>query len=133
MEKLPEVIVFLCKNCVTESHKLPRQWTCEGMHVRIKEIPCSGKTDAQYILHALESGVAGVCIVTCAQGKCTLAQGNYRAVIRVRTVQKLLIEIGGDPGRVELMHSAENETLATIKERINSTLKRFSNCAVVAH
>lgn len=96
------------------------------MHVRVKEIPCSGKIDAQYIFHALEGGVRGVYIVTCPLGKCTLAQGNYRAEVRVRTVRRLLEEIGGDPGRVEIMHCAEGQSAEQLRGRINEATRAFS-------
>lgn len=82
-QEIPEVVVYLCKNCLPENSRLPVQWTEAGMHVRVREIPCSGKIDAQYLLHALEGGVQGVCVLTCSKGECTLTQGNYRAEIRV--------------------------------------------------
>ena len=43
----------------------------------MREVPCSGKTDGQYLLHALEGGGRGLCVVACPKGECHLAQGNY--------------------------------------------------------
>jgi coenzyme F420-reducing hydrogenase delta subunit len=97
------------------------------LHVRIKEIPCSGKIDAQYILHALEGGLRGVCVVTCPHGVCTLAQGNYRAEVRVRMVQRLLEEIGLDPIRAQLINCAPDETMDHLRGLINEAIHRFSN------
>ena len=93
----PDIIVYLCKNCIPGGKYAPAQWNEAGLHVRIKEIPCSGKIDAQYILHALEGGLRGVCVVTCPQGDCTFMQGNYRAEMRLSTVRRLLEEIGPTP------------------------------------
>jgi coenzyme F420-reducing hydrogenase delta subunit len=104
-----DCIFFLCKNCIPGGKSLPAQWTEAGMHVRIKEIPCSGKIDAQYILHAFEGGVKAVGVIACPQGDCTLSQGNYRAEMRVRTVQRLLAEIGLDPERIELLRCSSDE------------------------
>lgn len=95
--------------------------------MRIKEIPCSGKIDAQYILHALEGGLRGVCVVTCPHGECTLAQGNYRAEVRVRTVQRLLEEIGLDPGRAQLINCSSDETIEHVRGLINEAIHRFSS------
>lgn len=99
------------------------------MHVRVREIPCSGKIDAQYLLHALEGGVHGVCVLTCSKGKCTLTQGNYRAEIRVHTVQRLLKEIGLDPRRAEIINCPDDQSLDKIKIMINDSARRFSGVA----
>jgi len=121
-----EAVIFVCRNCFPGMRFLPAQWSADKIHVRVKEIPCSGKIDAQYILHALEGGVSGVCVVTCAKGKCTLSQGNYRAEIRINTVRRLLEEIGSDPGRVELIRAKDDEQAETIRQRIDQAIQNFS-------
>jgi coenzyme F420-reducing hydrogenase delta subunit len=123
---VPDILVYLCKNCIPEGGKLPAQWSESGLHVRVKEIPCSGKIDAQYILRSLEGGVRGVCVVTCPRGECTLSQGNYRAEIRVKTVQRLLSEIGDDPGRAELIQCPPDATIDGIKGLISGAVRRFT-------
>ena len=128
-QAVPEVIVYVCKNCLPESGRLPVQWTEAGMHVRVREIPCSGKIDAQYLLHALEGGAHGVCVVTCSKGECTLTQGNYRAEIRIRMVQRLLEEIGLDPQRAEIINCLHDQSLDHIKSVINDVVHRFSGVA----
>ena len=97
------VTVYICRQRMPEGGHLPRQWTQDGVHVQVRELPCSGKTDTQYLFHAIEVGARGLLVVTCPQGECRLAQGNYRAEIRVRTVRRLLAEIGMDPERAVLM------------------------------
>lgn len=121
-----DVIIYFCKNCIPGGRYAPVQWTEEGLHVRVKEIPCSGKIDAQYMLHALEGGLLGVCVVTCPHGECTLAQGNYRAEVRVRTVKRLLEEIGLDPGRAQLINCPPDESLEHVRGLINEAVHRFS-------
>ena len=103
------VSVYICHQCIPEGGRLPRQWTQDGIHVRVKELPCSGKTDAQYLFHAIEAGGRGLLVITCPQGECRLAQGNYRAEIRVGTVRRLLAEIGMDPERAVLVHCASDD------------------------
>jgi F420-non-reducing hydrogenase iron-sulfur subunit len=128
-----DIIVFLCKNCVPQSRALPIQWSESGAHVRVKQIPCSGKIDMQYILHAFEGGVQGVVVVACAQGACTLAQGNYRAKMRVQTVQRLLGEIGLDPESVQIVNCAQHETLDNVKTLIGDAVGRIAGVGTAAN
>ena len=128
-QAVPEVIVYVCKNCLPESGRLPVQWTEAGMHVRVREISCSGKIDAQYLLHALEGGAHGVCVLTCSKGECTLTQGNYRAEIRIHMVQRLLEEIGLDSQRAEIINCPQDQSLDHIKSVINDVVHRFSGVA----
>ena len=130
IQAVPDILVFLCKNCIPEGGKLPAQWSESGLHVRVKEIPCSGKIDAQYVLHSLEGGIRGVCVVTCPRGECTLSQGNYRAEIRVKTVQRLLSEIGDDPRRAKLIQCPADATIEGIKGIISDAAKRFAEVAL---
>ena len=90
----PDVIVNVCQNCIPAGRHLPRQWRQDGIHVVVREVPCSGKIESQYLLHALEGVTHGLCVIACPKGKCHLAEGNYRAEIRIRTVKRLLAEIG---------------------------------------
>lgn len=116
----PEILVYVCRNCIPAETRLPRQWRQAGVYVQVKELPCSGKTDAQYLFHALEAGGRGILVVTCPEGKCRLAQGNYRAEIRIRMVQRLLAEIGLAPGRVALLHCGpENDLERLVRDAVN--------------
>ncbi len=107
----PGISVYICHHCIPEGTRFPRQWTQDGVHVRVRALPCSGKTDAQYMFHAMESGARGLLVVTCPKGECHLAQGNYRAEIRVGTVQRLLSEIGMEPERAVLLHCGRGDDL----------------------
>jgi len=117
------VCVFVCRQRIFEGGRLPRQWTQDGVHVQVNELPCSGKTDAQYLFHALEGGARGLLVVACPPGECRLAQGNYRAEIRVRMVKRLLAEIGVEPERVELIHCGPGDDLEGL---IRESVEKFS-------
>ena len=52
----PDVVVYVCTNCIPQGGRLPRQWNQDGAHVLVREVPCSGKMDGQYLFHALEGG-----------------------------------------------------------------------------
>jgi coenzyme F420-reducing hydrogenase delta subunit len=128
-----DVIIYLCKNCIPKGSLLPVQWAEGGMHVRIKEIPCSGKIDAQYMLHALEGGIHGICVVTCPLGECTLSEGNYRSEIRAKTVQRLLAEIGLDPRRAAIVHCPRDVTAEQFNKIVHDAAQSFTGVVTTAH
>lgn len=108
------VTVYICRQCIPQDTRLPRQWMQSGVAVEVTELPCSGKTDVQYLFHAIEAGALGVLVVACPRGECRLAQGNYRAEIRVGMVQRLLAEIGLEPGRIGLLHCTPEANLEAL-------------------
>jgi coenzyme F420-reducing hydrogenase delta subunit len=122
----PDVIVYFCTNCIPEGGRLPRQWMHDGMHVVVREVPCSGKIDGQYLLHAFEGQARGVCVVACPRGECQLAEGNYRAEVRVRTMQRLLAEVGIQPERLELIHVDRDQPPALFQEQIRQAAARIA-------
>jgi coenzyme F420-reducing hydrogenase delta subunit len=125
----PDIVVYVCRNCMPEVGGMPRQWNQDGAHVLVREVPCSGKIDAQYLFHALEAGGHGLCVVACSRGKCSLGEGNYRAEVRVRTVRRLLAEIGLEPERVELLHCASDDHLGEgVEELARGAVQRL--CAL---
>lgn len=123
---MAEFAVYLCKNSLPDISSFPVQWTESGMHVRVKLVPCSGKIDIQYMLHTLEAGRAGICVITCPHGECTLSQGNYRADIRVRSLKNLLGEIGLDPDCVTVIHTPSGSTADDLKGLVDSMVKTLA-------
>ena len=124
----PDVIVYLCRNCIPEGGRFPRQWHQDGAHVVVRETPCSGKTDAQYLFHALEGGARGLCVVACPRGECKLSQGNYRAEVRTGTARRLLAEIGLEPERAELLHCSREDSPSHLDELVRQAVDRI--CAL---
>ncbi len=124
----PDVIVYVCCNSIPGGGRLPRQWTLGEAHILLREVPCSSKNDGQYLLHALEGGVRGLCVVTCPKGACRLAQGNYRAEVRVATVRRLLGEIGIEPERVELVRCGPDDSFEKFEQAIRDAVNRI--CAL---
>ncbi len=124
----PDVVVYVCHNSVPPGAQLPRQWMQDGAHVAVHETPCSGKTDGQYLFHAMEGGAMGLCIVACPLGECHLSQGNYRADIRIRTLRRLLSEAGFEPERAELVHSSANDSPEKFDAQLRGAVQRI--CAL---
>lgn len=128
----PDIIVFICCNCIAQSTRLPRQWHQDGAHVLLREVPCSGKMDGQYLFHAFEGGSRGLCVVACPKGECHLAQGNYRAEIRVRTMQGLLAEIGLEAGRIELLHVSPDDPPERLEPLVRDAVQRVNALGAVS-
>lgn len=126
--KNSDVVVYICVNCNPAVARLPRQWEQDDTHVFVRELPCTGKIDVQYLFHAIEGGARGLCVVACPKGECTLAQGNYRAHVRVGTVQRMLAEIGIEPERIELLHCSSEESPEHLRKLIDDAAARF--CAL---
>ena len=124
----PDIVVYLCANCIPQGSRLPRQWKSGDAQVLVREVPCSGKTDGQYLLHGIEGGERGLCVVACPKGECHLAQGNYRAEIRLRTLQRLLAEIGLEPQRAELVHCSPQDPPERLAESVHAAVERI--CAL---
>ena len=126
----PDIIVYICCNCIAQGARLPRQWQQDGAQVLVREVPCSGKMDGQYLLHAFEGGSRGLCVVACPKGECHLVQGNYRAEIRVQTIRTLLTEIGLGTERLELLHVSPNDPPETLEPLVQDAVRRV--CALGA-
>jgi F420-non-reducing hydrogenase iron-sulfur subunit len=121
-----DVLIYVCHNCTPEGARMPRQWEQQQLHVQVHEVPCSGKIDVQYLFHAFEGGTRGICVFTCPQGECQRAQGNYRAEVRVRTVQRLLTEIGMEADRIALVHSSAQEPADGVERLARAAVERFA-------
>jgi coenzyme F420-reducing hydrogenase delta subunit len=120
-----DAIVYVCHNCMPETLNLPRQWSQEGVHVQVKELPCTGKISIQYVFHAFEGGCRGVCVVACPPGDCRLSQGNYRAEMRINTVRRLLAEAGLEPERAQLIHYSKEDGQEGFEDLIRAVIRGF--------
>ena len=107
---------------------MPRQWKRNDAHVLVRELPCSGKTDQQYLFRAFEGGARGICVVACPRGECQFAEGNYRAEVRIRTLRRLLNEIGLEPERAELVHCSAHDPIDRLEQLVRDAIGRI--CAL---
>jgi coenzyme F420-reducing hydrogenase delta subunit len=99
----PEITAFMCIYCADMAAD-----TAGSLHiqypanVKVVKMPCTGKTDIQYILNAFEHGADGVYVVGCPIGNCHHVRGNERARVRVKAVKELLDQIGIGGQRLEM-------------------------------
>jgi F420-non-reducing hydrogenase iron-sulfur subunit len=124
----PEVVVYVCNRSIPQGASPRQQWKHDGVRVVLHTVPCSGKMDGQYLLHALEGGARGLCIVACPKGECHLGQGNYRAEVRLRTIRRLLGEVGLEPERAELLHCSPNDSPEQFDALLHGAVERI--CAL---
>jgi coenzyme F420-reducing hydrogenase delta subunit len=99
----PEITVFSCIYCAymaaDTAGSLRQQYPA---NIKIIRLPCTGKTDPQYILDAFENGADGVYITACSLGNCHHEHGNERCKARVEHTKEILQEIGIEPERLEI-------------------------------
>ena len=69
-----------------------------------------------------------MCIRDSPKGECHLAQGNYRAEVRIRTLRRLLAEIGLEPGRAELLNCSGEDSPHELGQLIRGAVERI--CAL---
>ena len=124
----PDVVVYICHRSIPQGASPRRQWKHDGARVVVHTVPCSGKMDGQYLLHALEGGARGLCIIACPKGECHLGQGNYRAELRLRTIQRLLGEAGLEAERAELLHCSPNDSPEQFDDLLRGAVERI--CAL---
>ena len=123
-----DVVVYVCANCAAEGGRMARRWDQNGAGVLVQEVPCSGKSDLQYLLHTLEAGALGICVVACPRGECQLGEGNYRAEVRIGTLRRLLVEIGTEPERAQLVHCSSHDPPDRLEQLVREAVGRI--CAL---
>ncbi len=106
MEKFePVIVAFCCHYCAyTAADMAGSQRLPYPPNVKIIQIPCSGKIDAQHIITAFEKGADGVYVAGCLEGDCHFKNGNTRAARRIEFVKKYLTEIGIESDRLEMVN-----------------------------
>ena len=99
----PEIAAFTCNYCGYMAAD-----TAGALHldspanVKLVRLPCTGKTDLQYLLDAFEQGADAVYVVACSLGNCHHVRGNERGRARVERAKGLLATVGLEPERLEM-------------------------------
>ena len=122
----PEITVFSCIYCAymaaDTAGSLRQQYPA---NIKIIRLPCTGKTDPQYILDAFEKGADGVYITACSLGNCHHERGNERCKARVEHTKEILKEIGIEPERLEIFFfsGAMGATFAQIAQEMTQRIR----------
>lgn len=100
---VPEITAFTCSYCgymaADTAGALRHQYPA---NVKVVRLPCTGKTDLQYLLNAFEQGADAVYVVACSLGNCHHVHGNERGKARVERGKRMLQAIGLEPERLEI-------------------------------
>jgi coenzyme F420-reducing hydrogenase delta subunit len=100
---VPQVTAFTCNYCgymaADTAGALREQYP---PNVKLVRLPCTGKTDVQYLLDAFEQGADAVFVVACSLGNCHHVRGNERGRARVARARAMLQQIGVEPERLEM-------------------------------
>jgi coenzyme F420-reducing hydrogenase delta subunit len=113
----PEITVFSCIYCAYMAADTAGSLRHEyPANIKIIRLPCTGKTDPEYILEAFEKGADGVYIAACNLGNCHHERGNERGKARVERTKEILKKIGIEPERLDMffLSGAMGATFANV-------------------
>ena len=101
MQWEPRIVAFFCNWCTYTAADLAGVSRMKyAPNVRIIRVMCSGRVDPQFVLDAFAQGADGVLIGGCHPGDCHYAEGNYKALRRVRMLKRMLARDGDRGGAV---------------------------------
>ncbi len=121
----PEITLFTCIYCGYMAGDTAGALRQEyPANVKIVRLPCTGKTDIQYLLDAFADGADGVMVIACSLGNCHHERGNIRARARVQRTKKMLESIGLEPERLEI-HYVSGGMGATFAECVREMTSRL--------
>jgi len=99
----PKILAFTCNWCTYAGADLA------GLNrmnypadVRLLRLPCSGRVNPQYVLHAFQKGCDGVLVCGCHPGDCHYSTGNYFTRRRMLLYRRYLEYLGIEPERFQI-------------------------------
>ncbi|MHA2295923.1 MAG: hydrogenase iron-sulfur subunit [Candidatus Hodarchaeales archaeon] len=118
----PVITAFTCQWCTYAAADLAGTSRMQyPPNIRIIRIPCTGKMDILYALHALTLS-DGVFISGCLPNQCHYIDGNFKAERRINFLKDVLEEIGVGSKRLE-MHFISASMATTFIEAVNKFLE----------
>jgi heterodisulfide reductase subunit A-like polyferredoxin/coenzyme F420-reducing hydrogenase delta subunit len=105
----PTIVAFCCQNSGLEAARMAESF---GMPLpkglKTVAVPCAGKVDIDYVMHALAEGADGVVIMACYNGNCKSERGSLYASWRAANAQEMLKAIGIEKERIRFATTAAN-------------------------
>lgn len=106
----PVIIGFTCNWCSYRAADLAGTARIKyPPNIRLIRLMCSGRVDPTFILKALSAGADAVMITGCHPGECHYLEQNYKALRRVKMVQRTLTQLGIEPERVKLVWASASQ------------------------
>jgi quinone-modifying oxidoreductase subunit QmoB len=105
----PTIVAFCCQNSGMEAARMADAF---GMPLpkglKTVAVPCAGKVDIDYVMHALAEGADGVVIMACHNGNCKSENGSLFASWRAASAQDKIESIGLEKNRICFATTASN-------------------------
>lgn len=124
----PELTAFTCIYCGYMAADTAGSLRIEyPANVKLVRLPCTGKTDIQYLLDAFDQGADGVYIVACSLGNCHHVRGNERGKARVQRAKEILESVGIEPERLEMffVSGGMGATFAEIAREMTERVRKL--------
>ncbi|MDL2274632.1 hydrogenase iron-sulfur subunit [Desulfosarcina sp. OttesenSCG-928-G10] len=105
----PVIVAFCCQNSGLEAEAMARNFGLPlPAGLKTVAVPCAGKVDIDYVLHAMAEGADGVMVMACHNGNCKSERGSLYAKWRSANAQSMLEAIGVDKDRIQFATTASN-------------------------
>lgn len=124
----PEITLFTCNYCGYMAADTAGSLRIGyPPNIKIVRLPCTGKTDVQYLLRAFEDGADGVYIVACGLGNCHHEHGNERGLARMKRAREILNAIGLEPERLDMyfVSGGMGATFAEIAQEMTARIREL--------
>ncbi len=129
----PRIVAFCCNWCTdTAADLCGVSRTKYPANSRVVRVMCSGRIDPQFVLDAFAKGADGVIIGGCHPGDCHYAEGNYKALRRVRLLKRLLKDMGIEEERfrLEWISASEGDRVKTVVVEMVDQLRKLGPLAL---
>ena len=106
----PVIIGFTCNWCSYRAADMAGTARMKyAPNVRLIRLMCSGRLDPTFVFKAFASGADGVLISGCHPGDCHYIEQNYKTLRRFQLMQRVLTQMGIEPGRLKLLWASAAE------------------------
>ncbi|MHC4870631.1 MAG: hydrogenase iron-sulfur subunit [Planctomycetota bacterium] len=122
----PKIVAFVCNWCsYAGADKAGGQKLDYSADVHLIRVMCSGRVDPQFVMDAFSKGADGVLVLGCHPGDCHYRSGNYKALKRMKILDKMLSQFGINKDRFKLdwVAAGESEKFQTVANEMAETVK----------
>ena len=106
----PVIIGFTCNWCSYRAADMAGTARMKyAPNVRLIRLMCSGRLDPTFVFKAFAGGADAVLISGCHPGDCHYINQNYKAMRRFHLMQRVLTQLGIEPGRLKLLWASAAE------------------------
>jgi F420-non-reducing hydrogenase iron-sulfur subunit len=117
----PVIVGFTCNWCSYRAADLAGTARIKyPPNIRLIRLMCSGRLDPTFVLKAFAEGADAVLVSGCWPGECHYLEQNIKALRRFELLQRVVVGLGIEPGRLQLVwaSAAEGQRLAREIERV---------------